>query len=97
MRPYDQNGELEFFRRNYAPFNILEELRLNFIDIEVVDVSIQTDFEIKPIENLSVKGVLQARQANTKRNHTVHENSNQAEAFRANQTQFIQDANNLLF
>ncbi len=97
IRPYDQNSELEFFRRNFAPFNILEELRLNSIDIEVVDVSAQTDFEIKPKENISVKGVLQARYANTIRDHTVHENSNQAEAFRANQTQFIQDANNLLF
>ena len=97
IRPYDQNGELEFFRRNYAPFNILEELRLNFIDIEVVDVSAQTDFEIRPNDNLAIKGVLQARHANTKRDHTVHENSNQAEAYRANQTQFIQDANNLLF
>ena len=41
--------------------------------------------------------MLQARYANTIRDHTVHERSNQAEAFRANQTQFIQDANNLLF
>ncbi len=97
IRPYDENGELEFFRRNYAPFNILEELDQNFIDIQVVDVSAQTDFEVSPLPNLKVKGVIQGRYANTERDHTVHENSNQAEAFRANDTQFIQDANNLLF
>ncbi|MDN5202378.1 SusC/RagA family TonB-linked outer membrane protein [Fulvivirgaceae bacterium BMA10] len=97
IRPYDQNGDLEFFRRNYAPFNILEELKFNFIDIQVVDVSAQADFEVTPMENLSIKGVVQARYANTERDHTVHENSNQAEAYRANSTQFIQDANNLLF
>lgn len=97
IRPYDQDGNLEFFRRNFAPFNILEELDLNFIDIEVVDISAQTDFEIRPRQNLTIKGVLQARYANTIRNHTVHERSNQAEAWRANGTQFIQDANNLLF
>ena len=97
IRPYDENGELEFFRRNFAPFNILEELNLNFINIEVLDISAQTDFEINPLKNLSIKGVFQARYATTKRDHVVHENSNQAEAYRADQTQFIQDANNLLF
>lgn len=97
IRPYDDNGEIEYFRRNYAPFNIIDELALNFINIQVADFSGQTDFEIKPAEGLSIKGVLQARYANTVRDHTVHENSNQAEAYRANQTQFIQDANNLLF
>lgn len=97
IRPFDDNGEREFFRRNFAPFNILEELDLNFMDINVTDVSAQTDFEIKPKENFSIKGVLQARYAFTQRDHTVHERSNQAEAYRANDTQFIQDANNLLF
>ena len=37
------------------------------------------------------------RYANTQRDHTVHEDSNQSEAYRANGTQFIQSANNLLF
>ncbi|MBV6644357.1 MAG: SusC/RagA family TonB-linked outer membrane protein [Cyclobacteriaceae bacterium] len=97
IRPYDENGDLEFFRRNFAPFNILHELDNNFIEIEVLDISAQTDFEYSPVSNLSFKGVLQVRYANTERDHTVTENSNQAEAFRADDTQFIQDANNLLF
>ncbi|MEM1407182.1 MAG: SusC/RagA family TonB-linked outer membrane protein, partial [Bacteroidota bacterium] len=97
IRPFDENGDLEYFRRNYAPFNILDELELNSINIEVVDISAQTDFEVNPLKNLSIKGVFQARYATTQRDHMVHENSNQAEAYRANQTQFIQDANNLLF
>ncbi|MEO0552571.1 MAG: SusC/RagA family TonB-linked outer membrane protein [Bacteroidota bacterium] len=97
IRPFDENGDLEYFRRNYALFNILDELELNSMNIEVVDISAQTDFEVNPLKNLSIKGVFQARYATTKRDHMVHENSNQAEAYRANQTQFIQDANNLLF
>ncbi len=97
IRPYDEDGNLEFFRRNYADFNILNELQYNFMEIQVADVSAQTDFEINPLKDLSIKGVFQARYANTKRDHTVHENSNQAGAYRANETQFIQDANNLLF
>ncbi|MEQ9426581.1 MAG: SusC/RagA family TonB-linked outer membrane protein [Cyclobacteriaceae bacterium] len=97
IRPFDQNGDLEFFRRNYADFNILHELDHNFIDIQVMDISVQTDFEFNPIENLYIKGVLQGRFANTESDHTVHENSNQAESFRANDTQPILNANNLLF
>ncbi|MEQ8927619.1 MAG: SusC/RagA family TonB-linked outer membrane protein [Fulvivirga sp.] len=97
IRPFDENGNREFFRRNFAPFNILHELDHNFIEINVIDVSAQTDFELRPVQNLSVKGVFQARYASTERDHTVHENSNQAEAYRANGTQFIQNANNLLF
>ncbi|MEQ8302675.1 MAG: SusC/RagA family TonB-linked outer membrane protein [Cyclobacteriaceae bacterium] len=97
IRPFDENGNREYFRRNFAPFNILDELELNKMDINVSDFSAQTDFELRPIKNLSLKGVIQGRFANTKRDHTVHERSNQAEAYRANQTQFIQDANNLLF
>lgn len=97
QRPYDENGELEYFRRNFAPFNILDELKYNFIHINVVDVATQTDFEVKPIENLSLKGVIQLRYATTSRDHVIHERSNQAEAYRADDTQFIQDANNLLY
>lgn len=97
IRPYDTSGELEYFRRNYADFNILDELRYNFIDITVADVSTQTDFELNPTKNISLKGVMQLRYASTQRDHTVHERSNQAEAYRANDTQFIQDSNNLLF
>lgn len=97
QRPYDENGNLEYFRRNFAPFNILEELKYNFINIKVADVSTQTDFEVDPMDNLSIKGVFQFRYANTARDHTIHEKSNQAEAYRADGTQFIQDANNLLY
>ncbi|MEP1096259.1 MAG: SusC/RagA family TonB-linked outer membrane protein [Cyclobacteriaceae bacterium] len=97
IRPYDENGDREFFRRNFAPFNILHELENNFLEIRVLDVSAQTDFEVNPTDNLSLKGVLQVRYANTERDHAITENSNQAEAFRANGTQFIQAANNLLF
>ena len=97
MRARDDEGNLEYFRRNFAPFNILNELKNNYIDIKVVDVSGQADFEVTPRENLSLKGVLQVRYATTERDHAITENSNQAEAFRANSTQFIQDANNLLY
>lgn len=97
IRPRDDQDNLEFFRRNYAPFNILHELKNNFININVLDVSAQTNFDYTPAENISLKGVFQVRYANTQREHIITEKANQSEAFRANGTQFIQNANNLLF
>jgi TonB-linked SusC/RagA family outer membrane protein len=97
IRPYDSEGNLEYFRRNYAPFNILRELELNYIDITVGDISTQADFNFEIKENLSLRSTVQGRYATTKREHVIHEKSNQAEAYRANQTQYIEDANPLLF
>lgn len=97
IRPYDDDGNLEYFRRNYTDFNIIDELSLNFMEINVADISAQTDFEINPSENFKINGVIQGRYAATKQDHTVHENSNQAEAYRANSTQLIEEANNLLY
>jgi TonB-linked SusC/RagA family outer membrane protein len=97
IRPYDDDGNLEYFRRNYAPFNILRELKLNYININVADIATQADinYEIKP--NLTLRSTLQGRYATTQREHVIHENSNQAEAYRADDTQYIQDSNPLLY
>lgn len=97
VRPYDDNGDLEYFRRNYAPFNILRELELNYINIDVADISTQADMNLNIANNLSFRSAIQGRYATTRREHIVHENSNQAEAYRANQTQYIQESNPFLF
>ncbi|HEY3406037.1 MAG TPA: SusC/RagA family TonB-linked outer membrane protein [Ohtaekwangia sp.] len=97
IRPYDDNGSLEYFRRNYTPFNILEELSLNFINITVNDISAQTDLSYNIRNNLTFKSVIQGRYAATKREHVIHEWSNQAEAYRSDDTQYIQDSNPLLY
>lgn len=97
IRPYDENGELEYFRRNYAPFNILRELELNYIDITVGDISTQADLNYDITDRLTFRGTVQGRYAATRREHVIHEKSNQAEAYRADDTQFIQESNPLLF
>ncbi len=97
IRPYDSRGNLEYFRRNYAPFNILRELELNYINIDVGDISTQADVTYNILENLSLRSTIQGRYATTKREHVIHERSNQAEAYRADDTQYIQDANTLLY
>lgn len=97
IRPYDDAGNLEFFRRNYAPFNILRELDLNFINIKVADVSTQADLKYDIRDNITFSSTVQGRYATTKREHVIHEKSNQAEAYRADDTQFFQESNPLLF
>ena len=97
IRPYDSEGNLEYFRRNYAPFNILREIELNYININVADIATQADINYDIKNNLSLRSAIQGRFATTQREHVIHENSNQAEAYRADDTQYIQDANPLLF
>lgn len=97
IRPYDSDGNLEYFRRNYAAFNILEELNYNYININVADLSTQVDLNYKVQENINFRSAIQGRYASTRREHVIHERSNQAEAYRANQTQYIQESNPLLF
>jgi TonB-linked SusC/RagA family outer membrane protein len=97
IRPYDDNGELEYFRRNYAPFNILREVELNYININVADIATQADINYDLTDNLTFRSTLQGRYATTQREHVIHEHSNQAEAYRADDTQYIQEANQLLF
>src|SRR5690606_15157215 len=87
----------EYFRRNYAPFNILRELQLNYINIDVGDISTQADLTYSLLDNLSIRSTVQGRYATTKREHVIHERSNQAEAYRADDTQYIQEANNHLY
>jgi TonB-linked SusC/RagA family outer membrane protein len=97
IRPYDSEGNLEYFRRNYAPFNILREIQLNYININVGDLSSQADFNYDIMDNLTFRSTLQGRYATTKREHIIHEFSNQAEAYRSDDTQYIQESNPLLY
>ena len=97
IRPFNDDGSLEFFRRNYAPFNILEELDYNYIDVRVADISAQADLNFQLTDGLRFRSTLQGRYATTNREHVIHERSNQAEAYRADGTQYIQEANSLLF
>ncbi|MEX1238829.1 MAG: SusC/RagA family TonB-linked outer membrane protein [Cyclobacteriaceae bacterium] len=97
IRPYDNDGNLEYFRRNYAPFNILREIQLNYINIDVADISTQADINYDLTNNLTFRSTLQGRYATTQREHVIHERSNQAEAYRADDTQYIQEANRLLY
>ncbi|MBL0684456.1 SusC/RagA family TonB-linked outer membrane protein [Aquimarina mytili] len=85
VTPFDENGNLEFFRKNYAPFNIIHELQNNYINIDVTDISFQTDLDYKITNNLTANSTINYRKAITRREHIIGDKSNQAEAFRADE------------
>lgn len=97
MRARDDNGNLEFYRRSFAPFNIIHELNNNFVDVSVKDISFQTDLAYEITKKLNVRSAIQVRKATTNREYKIHETSNQAEAYRAAGNQSIIDANQYLF
>ncbi len=97
MRPYDDNGDLEFFRRDYTDFNIIYELEHNKVKLKATDVVAQINLNYDITKNLSISSISQLRRNTALREHMIHENSNQANAYRAESTQFIRDANQLLF
>ncbi len=98
---YDENGNLEYFRRNLVDYNIVDELSKNSLNVNVRDMSFKTIFDYKINNTLSVNTRLSVRYflANTVRK--VHENSNEANAYRAGvragDSEIIRNSNPLLY
>ncbi len=86
-----------FYTRNYAPFNILHELDNNYIDLDVFDIRVQGELKYKPIQKveLSVLGAFKYNQST--QNHTIADDSNQANAYRAMGNTTIRDNNPFLY
>ena len=97
LTAYDQNGNLEYFRRNWAPFNIIDELKNNYIDINVIDLKLQGELGYKITKNLRYDFVGALRYVKSTREHQITENSNMANAYRANGTQTIIEGNKYLY
>ena len=86
-----------FYTRNYAPFNILHELENNYIDLNVFDIRVQGELKYKPIQKVEL-GILGAFKYNqSAQNHSITDDSNQANAYRAMGTTTIRDANQYLY
>ncbi len=71
------------YTRNYAPFNIFDELDNNYIDVNVMDLKFQGELAWKPILGLELKVLGSYRVNRSTQEHYVLNESNQAEAYRA--------------
>ncbi|MDE6490877.1 MAG: SusC/RagA family TonB-linked outer membrane protein [Muribaculaceae bacterium] len=69
--------------RNYADFNIFQELENNYIDIGMTDLKFQGEISWKPIVGLSFNAIGSYRYSQSTQDHYVKDRSNQAQAYRA--------------
>ena len=97
LRPRDENGNLEYYRNNWANFNILNEIKNNYIDLNQRDIRIQADASWKINEKLSYNANTAIRYVNSVREHKILESSNVVGAYNADETTIVRDANIFLY
>jgi TonB-linked SusC/RagA family outer membrane protein len=97
LTPYDENGNLEYFTRNYAPFNILNELQNNTLDLTQVDLSMQALFKVQINKHLKYAFDGSYRYTKSSQEHKVRENSNMAQAYRADYDATVRANNRFLY
>lgn len=84
--------------RNFAPFNIFDELENNYINLKVSDIKFQGQVAWKPIKSLELKAMMAYRTETTNNEHFILNHSNQAEAYRAGVgNPNVQDLNKYLY
>lgn len=97
MRPYNDQGELEYYQSNYAPFNILHEMDNNFVDIKLKEVRFQLEGLWKIRDNLNFATIVSGRSTSASSEHISTELSNVAESYRSMQSTAIRSANGRLY
>ncbi|MCL3780318.1 SusC/RagA family TonB-linked outer membrane protein [Prolixibacteraceae bacterium JC049] len=97
MRAYDDNGNLEYYKRDHTPFNILNELNNNTLDLNVVDLKLQGEVDFKINKHLQYNMIGSVRYVKSTREHKITENSGTAEAYRMAINSTIRDRNKLLY
>lgn len=58
----------EYYTSNYAPFNILNELENNYMDLNIVDVKFQGELKWKPVAGLEFSALGAVKYQGTSRN-----------------------------
>ncbi len=94
---FDENGNREYFTRNYAPFNIYDEVENNTLNLEVMDIRLQGDLSYKFNKQFTYNFLGALRIVNSTREHMITEHSNMANAYRADGNQTIRSGNRFLY
>ncbi|MCC8019381.1 MAG: SusC/RagA family TonB-linked outer membrane protein [Rikenellaceae bacterium] len=87
----------ENYIRNYTSFNILDELRYNYMDIDVVDTRFQAELKYTIIPGLEFSSLAAAKYSTTSMQHHIKDESNQARAYREMSDATIQEKNPWLY
>lgn len=97
LTAFDEKGNQEYFRRNFAPFNIINELKNNYLDINVIDLKLQGELGYKFTQHLRYEFIGALRYVKSSREHQITENANMAQAYRANGNATIAANNKFLY
>ena len=87
----------ETYTSNYAPFNILNELESNYIDLNVVDLKFQGELKYQPLKGLDLSALFAVKYSGSTQEHNITDYSNQALAYRAMGTTTVRDSNTFLY
>lgn len=83
---------------NYAPFNILNELDNNNMELNIADMKFQGELKWKVVPGLELSALGALKYQSTSQEHNMRDQSNQAEAYRAGLTdKTIMDKNPYLY
>lgn len=82
MTAFDENGNREFFTRNFSPFNILHEIDNNYLKLGQIDFKVQGGLRYQIIPSLNYSVDAAYRFAKTERQHYILENANMVLAYR---------------
>jgi len=72
-----------YYRRNYAAFNIFDELDNNYIDLNIADLKFQGELNWKILPGLEAGFLASIKYQASTQEHNIKDQSNQAEAYRA--------------
>ncbi|WP_205513743.1 SusC/RagA family TonB-linked outer membrane protein [Longitalea arenae] len=97
ITPYDEAGNREYFRMNFAPFNIISELENNYLDLNLIDLRLQGDLSYRILKDLKYEFVGAVRYVRSTREHMITEHANMAEAYRSASTSTIRRNNKFLY
>lgn len=86
-----------YYVRNYAPFNIKNELSNNHMDFDVVDLKFQGQLTYKPVRTVELSVLGDYKFSTTTQGWTITERSNLAQAYRAMDDATIRDRNPWLY
>ncbi len=86
-----------YYRMNYAPFNEKYELENNKLDIKNEDIRFQIDLSWNPIKGLELNALGSYRYARSSNETKIHDSSNMALAYRADETSTIAENNKFLY
>ena len=86
-----------YYTRNYAPFNIFNELDNNYIDLTSNEFRLQGQLTWKPIRKVELQALGSVRHVGTEQEHFIRERSNQAMAYRAMDNSTIRSHNPYLY